>query len=302
MHRYAAVRHHYEIVAMKMNYAPSLATLMVGAIALAASWFVPSTPAQAQESPDASSCSVPPALIRVDQPLLRTATRLGRRPFRIVAIGSSSTEGAGASGPEASYPAVLARELSQRFPNASIAVFNKGVGGERIDATIARFEKDVVALNPDVVVWQVGTNDATANDAIDHFEASLLAGIQQLRVKGKDLILMSPQFSPRMNVRSNQLLYIETIRSAAQRYGIQLFRRFDIMNFWVASGQLNVPDLIIGDGLHMTDLGYYCTAVLLADMLETAAKAGESVMGSPHTPLVPPARPGANTGVTSGAR
>ena len=46
MHRYAAVRHHYEIVAMKMNYAPSLATLMVGAIALAASWFVPSTPAQ----------------------------------------------------------------------------------------------------------------------------------------------------------------------------------------------------------------------------------------------------------------
>ena len=251
----------------------------VGATMLSAAWLLWSLPEQAQESPDASACSVPPALIRVDQPLLRTATRLGRRPFRIVAIGSSSTEGAGASGPEASYPAVLARELSQRFPDARIAVFNKGVGGERIDATVARFEKDIFELNPDLVVWQVGTNDATANDAIQHFESSLLAGIQQLRVKGRDLILMSPQFSPRMNVRSNQLLYIETIRSVAQRQGIQLFRRFDIMNFWVASGQLNVSDLIIGDGLHMTDLGYYCTAVLLADMLETAAKAGESVMG-----------------------
>jgi lysophospholipase L1-like esterase len=278
-----------------------LFSVMAGTVMLAATWLL-SSPAHAQESPDSSACSVPPALIRVDQPLLRTATRLGRRPFRIVAIGSSSTEGAGASGPEASYPAVLARELNQRFPNASIAVFNKGVGGERIDATIARFEKDVVALNPDLVIWQVGTNDATANDAIDHFEASLLAGIQQLKIKGKDLILMSPQFSPRMNVRSNQLLYIETIRSAAQRYGIQLFRRFDIMNFWVASGQLNVPDLIVDDGLHMTDLGYYCTAVLLADMIETAAKAGESVMGAPHTPLIPPARPAANPGATTGAR
>lgn len=302
MHRHAAVRHHREIVAMKIGCVFSIGSLLAGTAMLAATWSLPSSPARAQESPDASACSVPPALIRVDQPLLRTATRLGRRPFRIVAIGSSSTEGAGASGPEASYPAVLVRELSQRFPDARIAVFNKGVGGERIDATIARFDKDVLALNPDLVVWQVGTNDATANDAIQHFESSLSAGIQQLRVKGKDLILMSPQFSPRMNVRSNQLLYIETIRSVAQRYGIQLFRRFDIMNFWIASGQLNVSDLIIGDGLHMTDLGYYCTAVLLADTLETAARAGESVMGAPHQPLVPPARPGANTGATTGVR
>jgi lysophospholipase L1-like esterase len=219
-----------------------------------------------------------------------------------VAIGSSSTEGAGASGPEASYPAVLARELNQRFPEARIAVFNKGIGGERIDATIARFEKDVFQLNPDLVIWQVGTNDATANDAIQHFESSLSAGIQQLKVKGKDIILMSPQFSPRMNVRSNQLLYIETIRSDAQRYGVQLFRRFDIMNFWVASGQFDVTDLIIGDGLHMTDLGYYCTAILLADMLETAGKAGRDAIGTPGAPLVPPARSGPAPGPTSGER
>jgi len=102
-------------------------------------------------------------IVRFRLPLPQMAACLSRQDrIKIVAIGSSSTEGAGASGPEASYPAVLARELSQRFPNASIAVFNKGVGGERIDATIARFEKDVVALNPDLVIWQVGTNDATA--------------------------------------------------------------------------------------------------------------------------------------------
>lgn len=252
--------------------------------------------AHAQEAPDASPCAVPPALIRVNEPLLRTATRLGKRPFRIVAIGSSSTEGAGASGPEASYPAALARELNQRFPNARIAVFNKGVGGERIGQMMDRFERDVLALNPDLVLWQVGTNEATANDAIQQFQEKLVEGIQRLRVKGRDVILMSPQFAPRMNVRSNHLLYVETVRSVAERFGVQLFRRFDIMDFWVASGQLSVADLITGDGLHMTDFAYYCTAVLLADMLETAAKAGQDIMGAPHTPLIPPARPNVTPG------
>src|SRR5690242_18820236 len=83
-------------------------------------------PVRAEETGDPAACAVPPALIRVNEPLMRTATRLGRRSFRIVALGSSSTEGAGASGPEASYPATLARELRQRFPDARISVFNKG--------------------------------------------------------------------------------------------------------------------------------------------------------------------------------
>lgn len=270
----------------------------VGALTAALALLAPHASLRAQESPDASPCAVPPALIRVNEPLLRTATRLGKRPFRIVAIGSSSTEGAGASGPEASYPAALARELNQRFPNARVAVFNKGIGGERINQMMDRFERDVVALNPDLVVWQVGTNEATANDAIQQFQERLVEGIQRLRVKGKDIILMSPQFAPRMNVRSNHLLYVETVRSVAERLGVQLFRRFDIMDFWVASGQLSVSDLITSDGLHMTDFAYYCTAVLLADMLETAARAGQDVMGAPHAPLVPPAR----STVTPGGR
>jgi lysophospholipase L1-like esterase len=272
-----------------MRIASFLASLSVVAGLLLAAGV--RAPALAQDAPDPTPCAVPPALIRVDAPLLRTATRLGRRPFRIVAIGSSSTEGAGASGPEASYPASLARELQQRFPGAKIAVYNKGVGGERINDMMARFDRDVMQLDPDLVLWQVGTNEATANDAILQFQSSLIEGIQKLRARGRDIILMSPQFAPRMNVRSNHLLYVETVRAVSEREGVQLFRRFDIMDFWIASGQLAVSDLIVGDGLHMTDLAYYCTAVLLADMLETAAKAGEGVIKAPNQPLLPPRRP-----------
>jgi lysophospholipase L1-like esterase len=267
-----------------------LTGLFIAPISFAIALLLGATPTRAQDAPDATPCAVPPALIRVDAPLLRTATRLGRRPFKIVAIGSSSTEGAGASGPEASYPAVLVRELQQRFPGAKIAVYNKGIGGERIGQMMARFDRDVMALDPDLVIWQVGTNEATANDAILQFQAALVDGIQKLRARGRDIILMSPQFAPRMNVRSNHLLYVETVRAVSEREGIQLFRRFDIMDFWIASGQLAVSDLIVGDGLHMSDLAYYCTAVLVADMLETAAKAGEGILRAPNKPLLPPRR------------
>src|SRR4051812_48649219 len=215
-----------------------ISSALIAPLTVAAGLLLAVAPARAQDAPDATPCAVPPALIRVDAPLLRTATRLGRRPFKIVAIGSSSTEGAGASGPEASYPAVLARELQQRFPGARIAVYNKGIGGERIGAMMARFDRDVMALDPDLVIWQVGTNEATANDAILQFQSSLIDGIQKLRARGRDLILMSPQFAPRMNVRSNHLLYVETVRAVSEREGVQLYRRFDIMDFWIASGQL----------------------------------------------------------------
>src|SRR5215472_6387478 len=114
----------------------AFSTLMAGLVLLAA-------PAAAQEStvptrslePTASAsahaCSAPAALMRLTQPLPRLALRLAKhQPVTIVAIGSSSTSGAGASSPAASYPSRLALELRARFPGDSITVINRGVNGE----------------------------------------------------------------------------------------------------------------------------------------------------------------------------
>jgi acyl-CoA thioesterase-1 len=51
----------------------------------------------------------------------------------IVAIGSSSTQGVGASDQAHTYPALLAEELQRRWPRLAVTVVNKGVGGERAD-------------------------------------------------------------------------------------------------------------------------------------------------------------------------
>src|SRR5690349_4818256 len=76
-------------------------------------------------------CTGPTAAAKLERALVRTAERLrAHQPVTIVAIGSSSTAGAGASNPAASYPSRLEAELRLRFPDEKITVLNRGVNGE----------------------------------------------------------------------------------------------------------------------------------------------------------------------------
>src|SRR5262244_2026525 len=91
-------------------------------------------------------CNTPKDLIRLARPLPHVAKRLiAGEPITVVAIGSSSTLGAGASSLASSYPSRLSRELQQHFPKASITVLNRGVGGEEIADMLKRFDSAVIA-------------------------------------------------------------------------------------------------------------------------------------------------------------
>jgi acyl-CoA thioesterase I len=106
-----------------------------------------------------SPCVAPADLARLDLPLRRTARRLdSHKLLMIVALGSSSTAGAGASSAETTYPSQLMVDLAQRFKTQPIMVLNRGISGERAVDMLARFDESVSAERPDLVLWQVGTN------------------------------------------------------------------------------------------------------------------------------------------------
>ena len=68
-------------------------------------------------------------MIRFANPLVRVAQRLKTGgPITIVAIGSSSTAGIGASSSAATYPSRLEVELTQRFPGHLITVLTVASG------------------------------------------------------------------------------------------------------------------------------------------------------------------------------
>ena len=58
------------------------------------------------------------------------------------------------------YVKIAAGKLRLLYPDSDFVILNRGVGGDRTEQLLARVEQDVVQEDPDVVVLQVGINDA----------------------------------------------------------------------------------------------------------------------------------------------
>src|SRR5271167_5231334 len=94
---------------------------------------VPALAPTAHAQDAAPACTAPAELVRLDHPLAHFSRRIAQgRAVTVVAVGSSSTAGAGASSTAASYPSRLEGLLRARFAGIPIAVLNRGVGGEEI--------------------------------------------------------------------------------------------------------------------------------------------------------------------------
>ena len=218
------------------------------------------------------ACSAPTEFVHFDRPLLRTARRLASgEPLTIVAIGSSSTAGAGASSPDASYPSRLAVELKQRFPLQDITVLNRGVNGEETEDMMARFADGVIAEHPQLVLWQVGTNSVLRDHPLAPHSAQLHEGIDELKATGADVVLIDPQYAPKVLVKSETDGMVEQIAAAAKEENVDLFRRFAVMRNWFEVQHLPFDTFVSPDGLHMNDWGYACVAKLLATGIAEAA-------------------------------
>lgn len=234
--------------------------------------------AQSAQQPDPAvasatpACNVPFEFTRLDHRLERTARRLAvGEPLKIVAIGSSSTAGAGASSPAASYPSRLAEELQERFPHQQIVVLNRGVNGEEARDMLARLETAVIAENPDLVIWQVGTNTVLRDHAVGPTGALLHEGITRLKRARADVILIDPQFAPKVLAKRDAEKMINLIAATAKALNVDLFHRFAVMRHWRQVLHIPYETFLSSDGLHHNDWSYACLAELLARAITEAA-------------------------------
>jgi acyl-CoA thioesterase-1 len=231
--------------------------------------------ASAAAAPRALGCSAPQELTRFRVKLPNTArTVRSRKPVVIVAIGSSSTAGVGASDPAHTYPARLAEELHQRWPWLAVNVINKGIAGELASQMLARFERDVLPYHPQLVIWQTGSNRLLRSENIEGYTETIREGINRLKAAETDVVLLDPQFAPRVLARRIHLQVVDAIAAVANDTNVAVFPRFAVMSHWISSGQYKIEDIISSDGLHMNDVSYGCLARLLAATLVEAVESG----------------------------
>ena len=187
-------------------------------------------------------------------------------PVVIIAFGSSSTQGWGASSPEFTYPNRLAKQLRRQYPSADIRVNNAGKGGEDAPEMTKRLQTSVIDAHPDLVIWQVGTNAVLRG--LDPAETAKLVeeGVARIQAAGSDVVLVDPQYSPRMTERGDSAgRMVKVLGHVAELHHIGIFPRFEVMRDWHERQAIPIDSFVISDGLHMNDWGYACFAQLLGD-------------------------------------
>ena len=254
----------------KLHIAIGAALLVAVLTAVPAVTFV----AKASVTPGASDakCKTSTDLARLDYVLPRTMRRIAAGlPVTVVALGSSSTAGAGASTPQHSYPSQLAVNLAQMFPGHPINVINRGINGQEAADMVARLDNDVLAEKPDLVVWQVCTNALLRDHDFQQIRASVDAGLTRMKAAGLDVVMMDLQLAPSVVAKPGHKDMIGLIASLARQHNVNVFRRFAVMQNWREEQKIPYETFVTQDALHMNDWGYGCVARILAGSLVDAA-------------------------------
>lgn len=222
----------------------------------------------------AESCpEIDPSLVE-GKPLPAAAQQVARdKRLKVVAMGSSTTAGSGATSAQASWPGRLAVELTRNLAGVEVTVVNKGRARDTTGQMLDRLTADVLAERPALVIWQTGTTDAVRRLDADHYAWLISQGIERMRAAGIDVVLMDPQYSRASSMVINLPLFVEALERVADAHRVQVFSRYHIMREWISSGAVSFDNLTREQARQVADLVFDCLARALGVSIVEAIRA-----------------------------
>jgi acyl-CoA thioesterase-1 len=212
-------------------------------------------------SPDCNSKRIAGERFRRPLTALSRAAR-ARRDVKVLAIGSSSTVGVGASSPSAAYITKLETSLEGSLKGMDFDVVGRGLSGEVAQGAADRMKREVEETRPDLVVWQVGTNDALRHVSIDSFKNCLRTTLAWLAENKIDVVLIDPQYGDALTKDEYYETVVAALAEVAREARVLLVDRFEAMReLHRERGDLFY---LSADQLHPNDRGHRCMAEQLA--------------------------------------
>jgi hypothetical protein len=116
------------------------------------------------------------------------------------------------------YPEPAEADLRQHFPEARHPRREPRQGRRgRARGAGAPSRTDVVALHPDLAIWQVGTNAVLRRDDLAADGEWMREGVDLLKRAGIDVVLMDLQYAPRVLDRSSYPAMEDLIADSGER-------------------------------------------------------------------------------------
>ena len=220
---------------------------------------VPTGAAQAP-SPEAldtslsAECRVPASKLYTLAPLIAVRAALEeKRPLKVLALGPSATGGFGQK--SGTYPARLEEELEKILSGIDVLMEQRGLPGEITVDAFDRFTALLTEIEPDLLVWQVGTNDALAKADVEAFTDALNRMLEWLKQTDTDVVLVEPSYHAALASDEHYNGLIAAVQNSARKNNVPLVLRFEAMRF--LSQQKTQA---ARNQFRLSELGYRCMA------------------------------------------
>jgi acyl-CoA thioesterase-1 len=218
----------------------------------------------------AHACLEFAAGLSLGSPLLFTKAKLrAGGALRIVALGSSSTTGFGTLVKGTAFPDVMKAELLRLHPGATIELINSGRIMDDLGDNISRIDRDVLRYEPDLLVWQLGTNDVVWRGIADNAKEMLASAVRRIKSAKTDVVLLDLQYAPLVTLTGRHERMETIIAEVAAEQRVGHFQRFLLMKRAIDAG---VTGLVWWDGLHNSAEGYACVGIALGRMIDAATR------------------------------
>jgi acyl-CoA thioesterase-1 len=212
-------------------------------------------------------CQTPGVKVALDRPLPNTLAALkDRKVIKILTIGASAS--AGADPASGGYQDIIEEVLERRVSGLDVQIIDRGISGELARDAAARLKTEVALAEPDLVLWQVGTNDALAQIPVEEFSQTVSEAISWLKEHNVDVVLVGLHYV--RNMRSDP--HYQTIRAALSRIAeaekILRISRYEAMEVIEKMRQSTPSEKV--SAFELTEDAYSCLAEYVVRAITSA--------------------------------
>ncbi len=219
----------------------------------------PAAAPTAAETPLSKACQPGASALAGGPPLANVAAALAqRKQLRILAFGAAP----GRISRRGGYTALIESMLARALKGIDVIMINRGVSGELAANAAVRMKNEVALEEPDLVLWQVGTNDALAYVAADEFAATVKEQLDWLKAHKVDVVLVGLQFAPEMLRDAHYIEIRDTLRKVAAAENVPVVRFFEAMQI-INRADTDGPGPV-ADEFERDEAGYNCLAQYVA--------------------------------------
>jgi lysophospholipase L1-like esterase len=149
------------------------------------------------------------------------------KKLKILAIGASSASILG--GMREGSPPLLEQLLERTVAGLDVEIVNRGVSGELAGDAAKRLKVEVALNQPDVVLWQVGTNDAFAQVPVEEFQETVGEMVRWLKEHNTDVILVGLHYMKQLVKNEHYQAIRKSLSRVAQAESVLRITRYEAM-------------------------------------------------------------------------